>query len=123
MDMYADYEFQQLGRGSPFGNNSNLVNPIFERPMSAQARLGQYENGGMSADGRYGAYRTSYRAGGQDKQRANAGQLLRDKNSRSPLPSSPQPDKNRESRSALLEEFRNSKTKNFELTVSFLYNG
>lgn len=118
MDMYADYEFQQLGRGAPFQNNSTLVNPIFDRPMSAQARLGQYENGVMPADGRFSGYRNSYRSGAQEKQRSNTGQLLRDKNSRSPRPSSPQPDKNRETRSALLEEFRNSKTKNFELSVN-----
>jgi hypothetical protein len=114
MDMYADYEFQQLGRNAPFGNNGQFVNPIFERPMSAQARLGQYENGMIPSP--YG--RTNFRAG-HDKQRSNSGQLLRDKNSRSPRPSSPQPDKNREPRSALLEEFRNSKTKNFELSVIF----
>jgi len=119
--MYANYEFQQLGRNQPFGNNGAVVNPMFDRPGSAQARLGQYDNGLMPSDGRYGGYgRTSFR-GTQEKQRSsNSGQLLRDKNSRSPRPSSPQPDKNREPRSALLEEFRNSKTKNFELAVIFV---
>jgi hypothetical protein len=114
MYMYADYEFQQLG----FGNNAALTNPVFERPMSAQARLGPYDNGAspVPVDDRYGGFRSPYR-GSQEKQRPGPGQTLRDKNSRSPRPSSPQPDKGRETRSALLEEFRNSKTKNFELTV------
>ena len=136
MDRYANFEFQELGRNSGLGNAS-LINPVFERPMSAQARLGAYDNSAnvISTDGRYGGYMSyesrdqayrqnaNYRISPQDKKRpVVVGQTLRDKNSRSPgiRSSSPTPDKSFEGRSALLEEFRNSKTKNFELKVIFL---
>ena len=119
MDMYAAYEFQQLGQ---VRDRSLLTDPIFDRPMSAQARLGYTPSADRSP--RYGQYdpqaydSRGYRGSPPDKKRMGG---VRRENMAPARGPSPGPESGL-LRSELLEEFRNNKNKKYELRVCLFQN-
>lgn len=147
-DMYANYEFQQAMNGGgqrmrgmsgmesggygrpgpphqggimgPGGNLLRNTDPIFDRPMSAQARLSSTQ-GGNAAHMMGGDYR-GFRGGQHDRRghpstAQSGGGLLRP--SAGHRPHSPSPAAGLVDahvvRSPLLEDFRNNKTRKYEL--------